>query len=111
MQTCIVRQRCSLFPSLYEGFGWPPLEAMSVGCPVVCTDAGSLGEIVGNAGIVAECGDYDQLARGCERLLEEPDFRSEMVAAGHDRVQKFSIGKLAEAMGSAYEAIANLEEE
>ncbi|WP_372896562.1 glycosyltransferase family 4 protein [Stieleria sp.] len=91
-----------LFPSLYEGFGWPPLEAMAAGCPVVSSDAGSLREVVGDAGVVASCGDYDVMARGCERLLTEEAFREERVRAGRERVKHFSRECLAERMMRVY---------
>ena len=51
-----------LFPSLYEGFGWPPLEAMASGTPVVCSRAGSLDEVVGDAALTADPEDIDALA-------------------------------------------------
>src|SRR5262249_56552139 len=51
-----------LFPSLYEGFGWPPLEAMASGTPVVCSRAGSLDEVVGDAALTADPEDLDALA-------------------------------------------------
>lgn len=94
-----------LFPSLYEGFGWPPLEAMAAGCPVVCSDAGSLREVVGDAGVVANCGDYDAMARGCERLLTEEAFRNERVRAGRERVKHFSRECLAERMMGVYREV------
>ena len=51
-----------LFPSIYEGFGWPPLEAMTCGCPVVCSTAGSLPEVVGDAALKCHAENYDQMA-------------------------------------------------
>ncbi|QDV82987.1 glycosyltransferase family 4 protein [Stieleria magnilauensis] len=94
-----------LFPSLYEGFGWPPLEAMAAGCPVVCSDAGSLREVVGDAGVVASCRDYDAMARGCERLLTEEAFRHETVRAGRERIKHFSRERLAERMMGVYQEL------
>nr|WP_161501363.1 glycosyltransferase family 1 protein [Rhodopirellula sp. SM50] len=94
-----------LFPSLYEGFGWPPLEAMAAGCPVVSSDAGSLREVVGDAGVIASCGDYDTMARGCERLLIDEVFRDRMIQAGTERVKQFSRKRLAENMMGVYRAV------
>lgn len=96
------RAAAFLFPSVYEGFGWPPLEAMSVGCPVVSSDAGSLREVVGDAGLLAATGDYDAMARGCERLVIDTDFRSQMITMGHARVQQFGTRRLAESMADVY---------
>ncbi|MEO1524560.1 MAG: glycosyltransferase family 1 protein [Planctomycetota bacterium] len=91
-----------VFPSLYEGFGWPPLEAMSVGCPVVCSDAGSIPEVVGDAAIVEASEDYDAMARGCERLLSEASFREQMIKRGFERVREHSLERLATQMVSIY---------
>lgn len=94
-----------LFPSLYEGFGWPPLEAMSAGCPVVCSDAGSIPEVVGSAGVVAKSKDYAAMTRGCERILHDESFRKQTIAAGHQRVKIFSRKHLAERMVSVYQSV------
>ncbi|WP_161604453.1 glycosyltransferase family 4 protein [Roseiconus nitratireducens] len=91
-----------IFPSVYEGFGWPPLEAMCVGCPVVSSDAGSLPEVVGQAGIVTPAGDYDAMARACERLLTDQNYRQRYVAAGTERAKQFSRLRLAERMLQIY---------
>ncbi|WP_182864976.1 glycosyltransferase family 4 protein [Rhodopirellula sp. JC639] len=91
-----------VFPSLYEGFGWPPLEAMAAGCPVVSSNAGSLPEAIGHAGIMADPDDYDAMAKACERLLVDQAFRSEMIQSGRERVNQFSRERLAERMMSAY---------
>lgn len=96
-----------LFPSVYEGFGWPPLEAMSVGCPVVSSNAGSLPEVVGDAGVLAESEDYDAMARGCERLFNDHPFRQQMIAAGHSRVQQFGTKRLAETMMNVYSMMSH----
>ena len=60
-----------LFPSLYEGFGWPPLEAMASGLPVVCSRAGSLREVVGDAALTAEPEDVDRLADHVAAILAD----------------------------------------
>lgn len=92
-----------LFPSLYEGFGWPPLEAMSAGCPVVCSNAGSLPEIVGEAALMAAPGDVAALAGHGLRLLQDPEFRDRLIAAGRQRAQQFSLNAFSERLVSAYQ--------
>ncbi len=91
-----------LFPSRYEGFGWPPLEAMSAGCPVVVSSAGSLPEVVGDAGVVAHCDDFEELARACGQLLTDETFRDHLVSLGRDRLERFSCRQLASRMIDVY---------
>lgn len=95
-----------LFPSLYEGFGWPPLEAMGHGCPVVCSNAGSLPEIAGDAALIAPPDDTAALADHGIRLLRDTDLRQQMVTAGFRRVQSFGIEALAKGLFDAYGAAA-----
>jgi len=80
-----------LFPSLYEGFGMPVLEAMAAGCPVVCSDGGSLPEVAGDAALRAPAGDGDALARHCRALLGDPRLRDELVARGLKHAAKFTM--------------------
>ena len=65
-----------LFPSLYEGFGWPPLEAMASGTPVVCSRAGSLDEIVGDAALTADPEDVETLAWHAATVLTDATLRA-----------------------------------
>ena len=58
------RATCLLFPSKFEGFGWPAVEAQVCGCPVLCSDAGSLGEVVGDSAFVRPVGDEEGVCRG-----------------------------------------------
>ena len=71
------------YPSVYEGFGLPPLEAMSAGTPVVSTDAGGLLEVVGDGALRVKVGDVDGFASALDRVLTEPDRAEALVAAGH----------------------------
>lgn len=87
-----------LFPSRYEGFGWPPLEAMTAGCPVVSSDAGSLPEVVGNAGIVIAGGEIEGMSTACKRLLNDPGETQRCVESGRRHAATFSIERLACAM-------------
>ena len=74
-----------VFPSRYEGFGFPPLESMSAGVPVVATAAGALPEVLGDAALLVPPGDGDALAAAMAGLLDDDSERARLVAAGHDR--------------------------
>jgi glycosyltransferase involved in cell wall biosynthesis len=78
------------FPSLYEGFGFPPLQAMRAGVPVVATRAGSLPEVLGDGALLVEPGDTDGLAGALERCLADASMRRALVAAGSAWVARFS---------------------
>ena len=70
------------FPSVYEGFGLPPLEAMACGAPVVCSNASSLPEIVGDAALLVPPMDIAGWVQALQRILTEPDLRADLSARG-----------------------------
>jgi glycosyltransferase involved in cell wall biosynthesis len=78
-----------VFPSIYEGFGFPMLEAMAHGVPVIAARSSSLPEVGGEAALYFDPSDSDALARQLERLLGEPGLREEMIARGRERVKQF----------------------
>ncbi len=77
------------YPSVYEGFGFVPLEAMAAGVPVVTTRAGAIPEVVGDAAELVAVGDVDALADALTRVLTDEARRAELVAAGHLRRAAF----------------------
>jgi glycosyltransferase involved in cell wall biosynthesis len=95
-----------LFPSLYEGFGWPPLEAMASGTPVVCSRAGSLDEIVGEAALTADPEDVETLAWHAGASLTDAAVRTEMIRRGLQHVLKFNWDRTAQEMVDVYRSVA-----
>jgi glycosyltransferase involved in cell wall biosynthesis len=90
------------FPSLYEGFGLPPLEAMACGTPVLTSDVSSLPEVVGDAALLVDPTDVEQIARGIERLLSDEALRRELVARGRLRARGFSWERSVQAIHEGY---------
>jgi glycosyltransferase involved in cell wall biosynthesis len=94
-----------LFPSLYEGFGWPPLEAMASGTPVVCSRAGSLDEVVGDAALTADPEDIEALTWHAAAVLTDAHVRATLIGRGLARGREFSWDRTAEQMIGAYRAV------
>jgi alpha-1,3-rhamnosyl/mannosyltransferase len=93
------------FPSLYEGFGLPPLEALACGAPVLCGDTSSLPEVVGDAALRVDMGSVAALAGGLAQLLGDTALRERLRAAGPWRAAQFSWRRTAEATLAVYQAI------
>ncbi|MCX7590757.1 MAG: glycosyltransferase [Kiritimatiellae bacterium] len=79
-----------VFPSLYEGFGLPPLEAAACGTPVVCSNRGALPEIMGDAAIFVDPEDTDELACAIRRVITSPELRRQLTAKGRLRASLFT---------------------
>jgi len=96
------------YPSLYEGFGLPPLEAMACGCPVVTSNTSSLPEVVGEAGIMVNPLDIDSLVEAMRQVLTDNELRDNMVRKGLEQSRKFSWEKTAEQTLKVYNKVAEL---
>ena len=94
------------FPSFYEGFGFPPLEAMASGCPVVTSNASSLPEVVGEAAIQVDPHDIDALAGAISRLVADPDLRLELRARGLEQAARFRWTDAARRVIDVYRKVA-----
>lgn len=92
MQTSL----CLAFPSLMEGFGLPPLEAMALGCPVVASNCASLPEVCGDAALYASPTDPEEWLRRIVTLHDDPRLRQTMIAKGRARAESFSWTRSAE---------------
>jgi glycosyltransferase involved in cell wall biosynthesis len=96
------------YPSLYEGFGFPPLEAMAAGVPVVATAAGAVPEVVGDAALQVPVKDHEQLAEALVSVLSDESLRAELIKKGAERVQLFTWERCAEGLLAVYaEAVAD----
>lgn len=96
---------CFAFPSLYEGFGLPLLEAMACGCPVVSSNVSAIPEVVGEATIMVDPLDDASLAAGMRRILTDEACRRDLVARGLKRASLFSWEKAAREILQVYEQV------
>lgn len=97
-----------VFPSLYEGFGLPVVEAMQCGCPVIASRRGSLPEVVGEAGQLVEPDDVPGLADEIQRILDDAEWRETLRARGFEQVRKFSWRQAAKKTLAVYHAAAGV---
>jgi len=95
-----------LFPSLHEGFGFPVLEAMHCGTPVITSCSSSLPEVAGGAALLVDPGDVAELARQMARLTEDAALRRRLVRAGHARAAEFTWERAAQETLCALQAAA-----
>jgi glycosyltransferase involved in cell wall biosynthesis len=93
---------CMVFPSLYEGFGLPVLEAMARGLPVACSNRSSLPEIAGTAALMFDPEDIHGIRTATERLLAEPALRDRLREAGRSQAAKFTWARTAELTVESY---------
>jgi len=95
------------YPSVYEGFGLPPLEAMTAGVPVVSTTAGSLPEVLGDAAVLVEPRDADALAAGLRHVIEDDGLRARLVADGRAQAARWSWDATADGLAELYHHAAS----
>lgn len=91
------------YPSVYEGFGFPPLEAMSLGTPVVSTRAGALSEVLSDdCAALVDTGDMEGFASGIKKVVSDSAYAQKLKAAARDHVRKFSWAKCANELAELY---------
>lgn len=94
-----------VYPSLYEGFGIPPLEAMSLGCPVLCSNTSSLPEVVGDAAELFDPSRIDSISDAIQRVMESSTRKADLIARGRVRSAKFSWARCAEETLAVYRSV------
>lgn len=102
-------QQAALFvyPSLYEGFGYPPLEAMAAGCPVACSNVSCFPETVANAAELFDPYDVDSIAQGLKNVLYDTARSAELVKLGKQNIQRFSWDRCAAEHHQVYKSLLN----
>ncbi|MDE6501531.1 MAG: glycosyltransferase family 4 protein [Ruminococcus sp.] len=96
-----------VFPSLYEGFGMPPLEAMACGVPVLTSDEASLPEVTGDCAVICDAYSVKSIAKGLYRLYKNPDLRSDLSRRGIERAKTFTWKHSAEKLYNIYRELAD----
>jgi glycosyltransferase involved in cell wall biosynthesis len=93
---------CLAFPSLYEGFGLPVLEAMACGTPVITSNVSSLPEVAGDAALLVNPYNLDELVHALQRLIDDNDLRQQLIERGLERVKQFTWVKAARQLRQIY---------
>jgi glycosyltransferase involved in cell wall biosynthesis len=92
-----------ILPSFYEGFGLPPLEAMSCGCPTIVSAAGSLPEICGNASLYVDPHNHQQIRDAIVKVAIDSDLKSQLIQQGYERIKQFDWEKSAQLYRNIFE--------
>ena len=95
-----------VFPSIYEGFGMPPLEAMACGVPVLASNAASLPEVTGDCGVIVDPYSAEAIADGMERLYSDSSLRQQLSEQGIERAKGFTWDKSAEILYNVYKELS-----
>lgn len=99
---------CMVYPSLYEGFGFPPLEAMACGCPVAVSRATSIPEVVGDAGLLFDPCNVEEMAEAIKRIITDEELRKKLIERGLERSKKFTWQRTAEKTWQLYRRLAEI---
>lgn len=94
-----------VYPSLYEGFGLPPLEAMASGTPVVASNSSSIPEVVGTSGILIDPQDVEGFARAIIKLCTDADYRAILGVKGQQRARQFTIERMGKKTAEIYREV------
>ena len=97
-----------VYPSKFEGFGLPPLQAMAAGTPVICSNATSLPEVVGEAAIMHDADDVNGFAESLKKIVTDKELAQSLRENGLERVQQFSWTEAVERVAEVYKKIASV---
>lgn len=95
------------FPSIYEGFGTPPIEAMACGTPVISANAASMPEVIGDAGILVNPYSHEEISAAMKRLLEDEELREHLIRLGLERAKIFTWENTVTTLKSIYTKLLN----
>lgn len=99
--------RAVVYPSRYEGFGLPVIEAMALGVPILASRATSIPEVAGNAGYLVNPDSVEEFCKAMFELLTWPELRAEMVSNGQKRAAQFTLERMGESMWALFRRLAN----
>lgn len=95
------------YPSLYEGFGFPPLEAMSLGVPVLAGKSSSIPEVTGDAACLVDSTSTEDIARGLSKIVDDSEYRQKLIESGYRQIKKYSWRKAASEYIKLYKEALN----
>jgi glycosyltransferase involved in cell wall biosynthesis len=105
LATLYSKAACFVYPSLYEGFGLPPLEAMAAGCPVISSNTSSMPEVVRDAGIYFDPRDTEDMMNAIQQTVFSPTITNELVKLGYENIKRFSWNQCATKTLAVYEKL------
>lgn len=91
-----------IYPSFYEGFGLPVVEAMACGVPVITSDRGSLKEVASDSAVIVDPEDYNEIVKNLVKIVIDDDFRNQIIRAGYENAKKFTWDRAAEQVIGIY---------
>ncbi|MMZ59116.1 Glycogen synthase [compost metagenome] len=100
-----------VFPSFYEGFGIPPLEAQSCGCPVISSNTASMPEVLKNSVIYFDPSNIKAIENAMEKIISDPELRKELIKKGNENIKRFSWNTSAQRISDIVDSFLNVQVE